>query len=74
MNIEEEKREVMEMLSEVQDEKLVTAMKQMLKEALPPKERVVPKPGWGKGIFTYVSDDFDEFIPPGFNEDNEIFP
>jgi len=20
------------------------------------------------------SDDFDDFVPPGFNEDNEIFP
>ena len=35
MNIEETKREVIGMISELQDEKLVTAVKKMLEEALP---------------------------------------
>lgn len=74
MNIEEAKREMIDRISELQDEKLVAMVKQMLEEALPPKALKPRKPGWGKGTFTYISDDFDDFIPPGFNEDNEILP
>ena len=62
MNIEKTKREVIDIISELQDEKLVAAVKKMLEEALPlnaPKSR---EPGWAKGTFTYISDDFDDFI------------
>jgi hypothetical protein len=74
MDIEETKREVIDMIAELQDEKVMAAVKKMIKEALPPKVQKPRKPGWGKGTFTYIADDFNEFIPPGFNEDNEIFP
>ena len=74
MNIEEAKRELIDMVSELQDEELVAKVKQMLEEALPLKGLKSPEPGWAKGIITYISDDFDDFIPPGFNEDDEIFP
>ena len=74
MNIEETKREVIDMISELQDEKLVAAVKKMLKEALPLKTLKSREPGWAKDIIVYVSEDFDDFIPPGINEDNEIFP
>lgn len=74
MDIEETKREMIHRISELQDEKLVAALKKMLEEALPPAVLKPRKPGWGKGTFTYISDDFDNFIPPGFNEPNEIFP
>ncbi len=73
MNIEETKREVIDMISELQDEKLVVAVKKMLEEALPLKELKSREPGWAKGIITYVSEDFDDFIPPGFyGEEDEV--
>lgn len=73
MNIEKMKREIIERISEMQDQQLIEKIKRRLEEALPPKVLEPRKPGWGKGIFTYVSDDFNDYIPPGF-EESEIFP
>ena len=44
------------------------AVNQLLEAALPAP---LPEPGWAKGIITYVSDDFDDFIPPGFDGNDE---
>lgn len=73
MDIEETKRELIARISELQDQQLIEKIKRRLEEALPPKVLKPRKPGWGKGIITYVSDDFDDYIPPGF-EESEIFP
>lgn len=74
MDIEEMKREIIERISELQDEKEVEIARKIIEEALRfQKEGKLPEPGWAKGIITYVSDDFDDFIPPGF-EESEIFP
>ena len=73
MDIEEMKREIIERISELQDEKEVEIAKKIIEEALRlQKKGKLPEPGWAKGIITYVSDDFDDFIPPGF-EESEIF-
>lgn len=74
MGIEEMRQEIIEIISELQDEKEVEIAKKIIEEALRlQKEGKMPEPGWAKGVITYVSDDFDDFIPPGF-EESEIFP
>lgn len=71
MNTEQIKIALISQIANLEDEQLLEAVRRLLEESLSKTPR---EPGWGKGIFTYVSDDFDDFIPPGFNEDNEIFP
>lgn len=71
MTIEEKKSEAITKILSLEDEKLLETVILLLNPAPSPKLR---EPGWGKGIFTYVSEDFDDFVPPGFNEDDEIFP
>ncbi len=74
MTIQERKKDMIAKISDLEDEEIIKKLDQVLQEALPDEPRKPREAGWGKGIFTYVSDDFDDFIPPGFNEDNEIFP
>lgn len=74
MTVREIRRDVISKITNLEDEALLKKLKQVLEEALPDKPRKPREAGWGKGIFTYISEDFDDFIPPGFNEDNEIFP
>ncbi|MPR34046.1 hypothetical protein [Salmonirosea aquatica] len=64
MNIEKIKKEVISKISELEDEKLLDTVRKLLEDPRPTKPR---EPGWGKGIITYVSEDFDDFIPPGFD-------
>ncbi|HEV7351072.1 hypothetical protein [Telluribacter sp.] len=71
MTTEQKKIALISKIANLEDEQLLEAVGLLLEESLPKAPR---EPGWGKGIFTYVSDDFDNFIPPGFDEDNEIFP
>ena len=71
MNIEETKREIISRISELEDENSVGMVKKMLEESLPPKVLKSREPGWGKGMITYVSEDFDDFIPPGFYGEEE---
>lgn len=69
MTTEQKKIAVISKIADLQDERLLDAVNQLLEEALPSP---LPEPGWAKGIITYVSDDFDDFIPPGFyGEEND---
>ena len=74
MTLEEKKKDVISRIADLEDEQLLENVRKMLEEALPDKPRKPRKAGWGKGIITYVSDDFDDFIPPGFydNDDDEL--
>ncbi len=71
MTTEQKKIALISKIASLEDERLLESIRLLLEESLVSPR---PEPGWGKGIFTYVSDDFDDFIPPGFNEDNDIFP
>ncbi len=70
MTTEQKKIAVISKIADLQDERLLDAVNQLLDATLP---SVLPEPGWAKGIITYVSEDFDDFIPPGFygEEDKE---
>lgn len=69
MTTEQKKIAVISKIADLQDEHLLDAVNQLLEKALSSE---LPAPGWAKGIITYVSDDFDDFIPPGFyGEEND---
>ncbi len=68
MSIQVLKLELIQWILLLKDIQILNEIQQ-LKEKLPEKNAVF-KPrqfGCGKGIFTYVADDFDE-TPPGFEE------
>ncbi len=67
MNIEEQKLAIIAEITSIQDSVLLEKIQFMLdvnKESSFPKR----KAGFGKGVFSYISDDFDDFIPEGFQE------
>ncbi len=68
MTTEQKKIAVISKIADLQDERLLDAVNRLLEETLPAP---LPEPGWAKGIITYVSEDFDEFIPPGFDGNDE---
>ena len=68
MNTEQKKIALINKIASLEDEQLLDAVKQLLEESLTSS---LPEPGWGKGLITYVSEDFDDFIPPGFIDTEE---
>ncbi len=69
MNIEAEKLEIIQQITQIKNTQLINEIAILLKkEALKEQKTEFRKVGWGKDMFTYVSDDFDDFIPPGFEE------
>lgn len=69
MNIETEKLEIIQQITQINNTQLINKIAILLKkEALKEQRAEFRRVGWGKNIFTYVSDDFDDFIPPGFEE------
>ena len=64
MTTEEKKIEIIGKIISLQDDHIIDTVNALLNSTQNiHKER---KPGWGKGTVTYISDDFDDFIPPGF--------
>lgn len=69
MVIDEQKLEIIQQITQIKNAQLINEIAVLLrKEALKEQKAEFRKVGWGKGMFTYVSDDFDDFIPPGFEE------
>ena len=68
MSIEAQKLELISKISALQDSLVLQELQLILQKKEPKQAIFKRKAGWGKGLFTYVSDDFDDFIPPGFEE------
>jgi len=64
MTTEEKKIGIIGKIVNLENEKLIDQVDELLKgELIDLKTRI---PGWGKNMITEISDDFDDFIPPGF--------
>ncbi len=68
MTIEAQKLEVINKIAMLQDTLLLAKVKQILDKSDIHKSLTKPRQaGWGKGIFTYIADDFND-IPQGFED------
>ncbi|MNL79743.1 hypothetical protein D3C87_2064150 [compost metagenome] len=64
MTTKEKKIEIIGKIISLENEELIDRVDDLLKgETIGLKVR---RPGWGKGMVNEISDDFDDFIPPGF--------
>lgn len=64
MTTEEKKIEIIGKIVGLENKQLIDKVDDLLKgEVAILKAR---RPGWGKGMVNAISDDFDDFIPPGF--------
>lgn len=65
MTTEEKKIEIIGKIISLENEQLFDKVDDLLKgEVVALKARRL---GWGKGMVNAISDDFDDFIPPGFS-------
>lgn len=64
MTTEQKKIAAISKIADLQNERLLDEVTRLLEAS---SHNSLPEPGWAKGIITYVSEDFDDFIPPGFN-------
>ena len=68
MTIETQKLEIINKITLLQDTLFLTRVKQILDKSEIRESSIKPRQaGWGKGIFTYVANDFDE-TPDGFED------
>jgi len=67
MSIENYQLAIISKVATLQD---ITLLQQIDSLLLAKKNQQILKrePGFAKGFFTYVAPDFDDFIPPGFEE------
>ena len=65
MTIEEKKIEIISKVVDLDDDKLIDAVNALLKDR---HEQPSPKAGWGKKMINHIASDFDDFIPPGFDQ------
>lgn len=64
MTTEEKKIEIIAKIARLENDELIDRVDDLLNgEVVALKAR---RPGWGKGMINKISDDFDDFIPPGF--------
>ena len=68
MSIEAQKSELISKIAVLQDTFLLKQLQSVFDQRESNQTNFKRKAGWGKGIFTNISDDFDNFIPPGFEE------
>lgn len=65
MTAKEKKMDIIEKIIHLENDELINMVNEMLKDQ---KHRPVSrKPGWAKGMINQISEDFDDFIPPGFS-------
>jgi len=64
MTTEEKKIDIIGKIISTEDDKLIDMVKNLLNAN--EMNSNLRKPGWGKGLVTHISEDFDDFIPPGF--------
>lgn len=68
MTTEQKKIAAISKIADLQNERLLDEVTRLLEIS---SRNSLPEPGWAKGIITSVSEDFDDFIPPGFNGEDE---
>ena len=69
MSVEQQKLSLIEQIAALNDAGLVYRLAQFLNEqtqAMPASG--VRQAGFAKGVFPYVADDFDNTLPPGFDD------
>jgi len=64
MTTEEKKIEIIGKIIGLHDDHIIDTVNKLLNDSQPRADG--RKPGWGKGSVTHISDDFDDFTPPGF--------
>ena len=64
MTTEEKKTDIIEKIINSADDKLIDMVNNLLNAD--DQHASSAKPGWGKGMVAHISEDFDDFIPPGF--------
>jgi hypothetical protein len=64
MTTEEKKIDIIGKIISTEDDKLIDMVNNLLDAN--DKDTGLRKPGWGKGMVNHISEDFDDFIPPGF--------
>ncbi|MEO6284928.1 MAG: hypothetical protein ABIN80_15440 [Dyadobacter sp.] len=64
MTTEEKKIDLIGKIVNLESDKIIDMVNELLNGTS--EEAVLRKAGWGKGMVNYVSEDFDDFIPPGF--------
>lgn len=64
MTTEEKKIDIIEKIIKTEDDKLIDMINNLLNAN--DQDTGLAKSGWGKGMVTHISEDFDDFIPPGF--------
>lgn len=65
MTTEEKKIDLIGKIINLENDKIIDMVNELLNGTR--EEAGLGKPGWGKGMVNYVSEDFDDFIPPGFS-------
>jgi hypothetical protein len=65
MTTEEKKIDIIGKIISTEDDKLIDMVNNLLDAS--DHNPGLRKPGWGKGMVGRISDDFDDFIPPGFS-------
>ena len=69
MTVEQQKLSLIEQIASLKDATLVYRLAQFLSEHTEvPSNLVGRQAGFAKGIFPYVADDFDDTLPPGFDD------
>ena len=65
MTTKEKKMDIIEKIIHLENEELINMVNEMLKDQQ--RQPSPRKPGWGKGMINRISEDFDDFVPPGFS-------
>ena len=64
MTTEEKKIDLIGKIVNLESDELIDMVNELLRSNS--QEGNSRKPGWGKGMIHRISDDFNDFIPPGF--------
>ncbi len=69
MSIEQQKLQLIEKIASLEDARLVFHLTQLLDEQTHSvQSSKLRKAGFAKGTFPFVADDFDDVLPPGFED------
>ncbi len=69
MSVEQQKLRLIEKIATLDDAYLVDRLARFLDEQTRTVQQpIVRQPGFAKGLFPYVADDFDDTLPPGFDD------
>ncbi len=69
MSLEQQKLSLIEIIASTDDEHLIIQLMEILHgKGEAASEKRTRKAGFAKGTFLNIADDFDEVIPPGFED------